>query len=117
MRRSRAILQVFTLIGVIGAIGCTEEGGGVPGFLLPCDDPAPWIGPPPSSASTIVVTLHDGVDTAAEAARLADACRFEVLAVNDSSQFAARLDIVELGCVRCDPAVISVETLIVYTPF
>jgi hypothetical protein len=64
-----------------------------------------------------IVVLRDGLDPTAESARLASTCGFAVKMVSSAGHsFTAVLDIVQLGCVRCDPAVTFVEADAVLYP-
>jgi hypothetical protein len=55
------------------------------------------------------VALRDDANASVESARIASTCGFEVTAVLEFGHgFQAVLDIVQLGCVRCDEVVTQV---------
>lgn len=103
--------QIFLLVAASGLVLCACSGSGGDGstFLVPCDDPAPLSGmPSPPSLGFVIVLRVDAV-AATEAPRIAAACGFDPGGVRLGIQtFATPLDIVELGCVRCDPVVTRV---------
>jgi hypothetical protein len=72
--------------------------------------PSPW-------SLGFIVQLDPGLDAAVEAPRIAAACGFKVsTAAQSSDHFTAVLDLVQLGCVRCDPAVQTVSADAVLFP-
>lgn len=101
-------LLVLLVAGSIMSWACSGASDDGSTFLVPCDDPAPLTGTPAPSGS-FTVSLHDDADADAESARLASTCGFTVNAVLQFGHgFSAVLDIVELGCVRCDEVVTAV---------
>src|SRR5262245_21987332 len=76
----------------------------------PCDGPGPVTGDPAHFDSVYMVGVQPGANVQAEAERLATECGFTVRQVFSFGQaFSAVLGPVELGCVRCDASVTSVE--------
>ena len=107
--RSGISILAFTCLAVVA---CSDSGSSedVPRVLLPCDDPAPLSGLASPESLGYIVSLQDGVDQAAEANRLASACGFEAYEASSfGDRFTAVLNIVEIGCVRCDPVVVQVS--------
>jgi len=105
--RWSGIAFVVGLMMVVSS--CSGESHDLPVALEPCDEPVPVTGNQNPGALGYVVGLHEGADAEAESQRLSDECSFTVDHVNTSGpSFIAQLDVVALGCVRCDRQVVSV---------
>ena len=116
--RHYALISV-SLISCLSILACTDSGSSndLPRVLLPCDNPAPFegIALPPSLG--YIVALQSGADQVAEAARIASACELGVYEASSTGDwFTATLDVVEIGCVRCDPVVVMVAPNAVVYP-
>lgn len=105
----RAAILALSSFLAITAAACSGTSEDLPGVLVPCNEPAPLTGNPNPTALGYTVELQPTADVAAEAARIASTCGVAVDHVYQfSPAFAAQLDLIQLGCVRCDSQVKSV---------
>jgi len=95
-------LVFATAVACIAIAGCAE-----PAPIEPvCEHPAPITGQSDPRAPDYLVGLRDGIDTQAEATRLASVYRLEnVRVLSGSSMFAAAIDDDAREKLRCEPSV------------
>ncbi len=92
-------------------LACSGSNSPLHSVLSPCTQPAPLNGAPDPAAEGFIVAYRDGIDIQAETERLADECGFQPTHISqvEPGWFSARLDLVQLACVRCAPSVSSVS--------
>ena len=108
-----ALFLTFAVMSVLIVLACSKSDSNSPfnRMLVPCDDPATLSGQPSRTAQSFIVAYRQGVDAQDETERLAAECGFQPTHVSqlEPGWFSADLDLVQLGCVRCDPVVSSVS--------
>ena len=111
-----AILALLSILAVTAA-ACSGTSEGMPKILEPCSDPAPLTGDPNPGPLGYTVELQMSADADTEATRIATECGVAVDHVLQfGGGFIAQLDVIQLGCVRCDPQVKSVHGNLVFDP-
>jgi hypothetical protein len=104
-----ALFLTFAGMSVLAALACSESDsiGPFNRMLIPCDSPAILSGQPSRTAQSFIVAYRQGVDAQGETERLAAECGFQPEHVSqiEPAWFSANLDLVQVGCVRCDPVV------------
>ena len=114
---NRAAILGLSLFLIVTAAACSGTSDDLPAILEPCNDPAPLSGDPDPGSLGYTVALQPIADPEAEATRIASECGVAVDNVLQfGSAFIARLDVIQLGCVRCDPQVKSVHGNLVFDP-
>ncbi len=114
---NRAAVLGLSLFLVVNAAACSGTSDGMPGVVTPCSDPAPLSGNPDPKSLGYTVVLQMGTEPEAEAARITAECGVAVDHVHQfGASFVSQLDVVQLGCVRCDPQVTSVFGNMVLDP-
>ena len=114
---NRAAILGLSSFLVVTAAACSGTSEGLPGVLEPCSDPAPLSGNPDPKSLGYTVEMQASADPGAEAARIAADCSVAVDHVHQfGASFVAPLDVIQLGCVRCDPQVTSVFGNMVLDP-
>ena len=114
---NRAAILGLSSFLVVTAAACSGTSDGMPGVLEPCSDPAPLSGNPNPKSLGYTVELLGSADPEAEAIRIAAECGVAVDHVHQfGASFVAPLDVIQLGCVRCDPQVKSVFGNMVLDP-
>jgi hypothetical protein len=102
---------------VLTAAACSGTSDGIPGVLEPCSDPAPLTGNPNPKSLGYTVELQAGTDPGAEVRRIASEYGVAIDQVHQGGDsFVSQLDVIQLGCVRCDPQVKSVFGNMVLDP-
>jgi hypothetical protein len=114
---NRATILGLSSFLVVTAAACSGTSGDLPGVVEPCSNPAPLRGNPNPGPLGYTVEMQASADPEAEATRIGSQCGVAAEQVHQfGSSFIAPLDVIQVGCVRCDPAVMSVFGNLILDP-